>query len=105
MAHAPAGHTVTSIPRLPGDEKLQHSDLMERLPSGMGAQTLDKATEHIRLVSLGHNCGPKLSFQHLGRGAETLPFDWCRTRLESLLYYMRNDFEGWFDFVTRSAIP
>ena len=28
----------------------------------------------VQLVSLGSYCGPKLSFQKMGRGAATLPF-------------------------------
>lgn len=52
------------------------------------------AQDHITLVSLGCFCGPKLSFKHIGRGAETLPFDWMRTCGAALLKFMRNDFEG-----------
>jgi len=74
---------------------------MELLPSGDAAIVSDRSTDHVRLVSLGNTCGSKLSFQKLGRGAETLPFDWVRSRLEGLLHFMRNDFEGFFDFVTR----
>lgn len=89
----------------PGDESLQESDLMERLQDGAGAEVVDPMTERIRLVSLGHNCGPKLSFKHLGRGAETLPFDWGRVRLEGLLHYLRSGFEGFFSFVAMEPVP
>lgn len=78
---------------------------MELLPSGQGSSALDAKSEHVRLVSLGHNCGPKLSFQYLGRGAETLPFDWNRTKIQGILNFMRNDFEGFFDFVTQQPVP
>jgi len=84
---------------------MQESDLMERMPDGEGADMVEPESETIRLVSLGHNCGPKLSFKHLGRGAETLPFDWSRTRLEGVLHYMRNDFAGFYDFTTRESVP
>lgn len=86
-------------------EKMQESDVMELLDDGKGSSSVDNATEHIRLVSLGHNCGPKLSCKHLGRGAETLPFDWGRVKVEGLLHYMRNDFDGFFDFVTTEPVP
>jgi len=90
----------------PGErETLQESDLMDRLPDGAGASVVDVATENIRLVSLGNDCGPKLSFKHLGRGAETLPFDWSRTRLEGVLHFMRNDFDGFFSFVIKEPVP
>jgi len=56
--------------------------------------------ENVRLVSLGCTCGPKLSFQQLGRGAETLPFDWVISRLKGVLHFMRNDFGDFFDYVT-----
>merc|ERR1712176_1645744 len=36
----------------------------------------------------------------MGRGAETLPFDWIRTSLEGLLHFMRSDFEGFFHYTT-----
>lgn len=78
---------------------------MERMPDGDGAGTVDAATAHIQLVSLGHNCGPKLSFKHLGRGAETLPFDWIRTRLAGVFDFLRNDFAGFYTFTTREAVP
>jgi len=95
-----------TIKLAPGErDTLQESDLMDRLPDGAGASAVDVATEHIRLVSLGNDCGPKLSFKHLGRGAETLPFDWNRTRVEGLLHFMRNDFDGFFSFMTREPVP
>jgi len=84
---------------------MQESDKMELLPNGVGAKSVDEETEHIRLVSLGNNCGPKLSFKHLGRGAETLPFDWIRTRMEAILHFIRSNFEGFFDFTTTASVP
>jgi len=98
--------TNVTIKLKPGErETLQESDLMDRLPDGAGAGVVDVGTEHIRLVSLGNDCGPKLSFKHLGRGAETLPFDWSRSRMEGLFHFMRNDFDGFFSFVTKEPVP
>ena len=38
-------------------------------------------------------------------GAETLPFDWIRCRMEAILHFIRNDFEGYFDYTTEMAVP
>eukprot|EP00927_Polykrikos_kofoidii_P000755 TRINITY_DN1028_c0_g1_i1.p1 TRINITY_DN1028_c0_g1~~TRINITY_DN1028_c0_g1_i1.p1 ORF type:complete len:508 (+),score=64.60 TRINITY_DN1028_c0_g1_i1:108-1526(+) len=79
----------------------QESEILERLPKGECANRLEGfGTDHVRLVSLGCMCSPKLSFQRLGRGAETLPFDWMRTSLEGILHFMRSDFDGFFDYAT-----
>jgi len=61
--------------------------------------------EGITLVSLGHYCGPKLSFRSMGVSTATLPFDWIKTRLEGVLYYMQNNFAHFFHFVTREPVP
>eukprot|EP00929_Paragymnodinium_shiwhaense_P118451 TRINITY_DN90373_c0_g1_i1.p1 TRINITY_DN90373_c0_g1~~TRINITY_DN90373_c0_g1_i1.p1 ORF type:complete len:682 (-),score=101.12 TRINITY_DN90373_c0_g1_i1:450-2495(-) len=100
-------HTDIQVRLSPEEAKgMQESDLMETmLPDGEGAHMVDSATEHIRLVSLGQNCGPKLSFKHLGRGAASLPFDWSRTRLDGILKYIREDFKEWYDYVTREPVP
>lgn len=85
----------------------QESDLLEKLPVG-GAHSLDAGDEllnGVQLVSLGCYCGPKLTFQKMGRGAETLPFDWIRTNIDGVLHFLRTDFEGFFDFVTRQPVP
>lgn len=50
-------------------------------------------------------CGPKLSFQALGRGAATLPFDWIRLRFEGLMHFLAEDFSGFFDFGTELRLP
>lgn len=89
--------------KLPGEVGVQESDLLDRMPDGEKAE--DSGTDHIRLISLGCYCGPKLSFKKIGRGSETLPFDWMRTRLDGLLHFMRNDFEGFYDFVTKKPVP
>jgi len=60
--------------------------------------------EHVRLVSLGGFCGPKLAFQKMGRGAETLPFDWLRTRAEGILQFLRTDFHGFFQWDSKSEL-
>lgn len=86
----------------PGGE--QESDLLERMPVGMHADVLKgSGTDHVQLVSLGCMCAPKLSFQQLGRGSETLPFDWMRSRMEGILHFMRSDFEGFYDYTTVKA--
>lgn len=90
-------------PRVPKEEGMQESDLLDMLPDGEAKA--DSGTDHIMLVSLGCFCGPKLSFKHIGRGAETLPFDWMRTRGSGILEFMRNDFEGFFDFVSKKPVP
>ncbi|CAK0888409.1 unnamed protein product, partial [Prorocentrum cordatum] len=41
----------------------------------------------------------------MGRGAATLPFDWIRTTVDGLLHYIRSDFSGFFDFVTKLPVP
>jgi hypothetical protein len=77
------------------------SELMEML----GAHSKNKATDGITLISLGCFCGPKLSFQKIGRGAETLPFDWIRVSFDGLLHFIQTDFEGYFDYVTKKQVP
>lgn len=76
---------------------------MERM--AQGPNLCDELTSAVQLVSLGCYCGPKLSFQKMGRGSETLPFDWMRTKLDGLLHFIRNDFSGFYDFVTAQPVP
>mmetsp|Transcript_134272 Transcript_134272/g.388693 ORF Transcript_134272/g.388693 Transcript_134272/m.388693 type:complete len:344 (+) Transcript_134272:49-1080(+) len=80
----------------------QESDLLERFPQG--TNICDAQQNEVRLVSLGCYCGPKLSFQKMGRGAETLPFDWIRTKFDALLHFMRSDFSGFFHFDTQEFV-
>lgn len=80
------------------DPTEQDSDIMERM--GNGVFQGSDAASRIQLVSLGASCGPKLSFKDIGRGAETLPFDWSRTKVEALLNFIGNDFAGFFDTAT-----
>jgi hypothetical protein len=77
------------------DPTEQESDLMERMQDGTFVGNPE--TLEVQLVSLGCSCGPKLSFKNIGRGAETLPFDWARTKVEALLTFIGNDFDGFFD--------
>lgn len=79
----------------------QESDLLENL----GKKYQQNPDAQVQLISLGSYCGPKLSFQKMGRGAATLPFDWIRTRMEGIIHFLRNDFEGFFDFVTQQRVP
>ncbi|CAE8600647.1 unnamed protein product, partial [Polarella glacialis] len=84
----------------------QESDLLEKLgEKHRGSQMCDEETSAVQLVSLGSYCGPKLSFQKMGRGAETLPFDWIRSRMEGILHFLRTDFRGFFEFVTEMKVP
>jgi len=98
-------HSVMTIegPPVVREKGMQESDLLDLMPDGKAAE--NSGTEHIMLVSLGCFCGPKLSFKHIGRGSETLPFDWMRTRSSGLLHFMRNDFDGFFDFMTKKPVP
>eukprot|EP00927_Polykrikos_kofoidii_P070933 TRINITY_DN6729_c0_g1_i1.p1 TRINITY_DN6729_c0_g1~~TRINITY_DN6729_c0_g1_i1.p1 ORF type:complete len:653 (-),score=130.17 TRINITY_DN6729_c0_g1_i1:86-1954(-) len=89
--------------RKPGEVGLQESDLLNRMPDGETVD--DPAALGVRLVSLGCFCGPKLSFKKIGRGSETLPFDWLRTRLEGILHFLRNDFEGFYHWDTMQKVP
>lgn len=81
------------------DPTEQDSDLMERMTDG--AFTGSAATGAVQLISLGCSCGPKLTFKDVGRGAETLPFDWARTSVEALLHFISRDFQGFFDTTDR----
>jgi hypothetical protein len=56
--------------------------------------------DDLRLVSLGSYCGPKLSFRKLGRDAETLPFDWMRSRVDGIVDFLQNDFDKFFHYDT-----
>lgn len=82
------------------DPTEQDSDLMERMGDGMF--TGSEATGKVPLVSLGCSCGPKLTFKDIGRGAETLPFDWARTRIEGVVHFLSKDFQGFFDTAKNS---
>eukprot|EP00930_Biecheleria_cincta_P004957 TRINITY_DN105885_c0_g1_i1.p1 TRINITY_DN105885_c0_g1~~TRINITY_DN105885_c0_g1_i1.p1 ORF type:complete len:844 (-),score=166.08 TRINITY_DN105885_c0_g1_i1:208-2739(-) len=88
---------------------MQESDMMDQLPDGESRQ--DELTQDIMLVSLGCFCGPKLSFKNIGRGAETLPFDWMRTRHEGLMHFLSNswdetsNYNDFFEFTSKKVVP
>ncbi|CAK9036936.1 unnamed protein product [Durusdinium trenchii] len=88
---------------------MQESDLMDALPNGKSR--MDAQTQSIMLVSLGCYCGPKLSFKNIGRGAETLPFDWMRTRHEGLMHFLQgnwdeeSNYNGFFEFTSKKVVP
>jgi hypothetical protein len=82
--------------------KLQESDKLEKLSLGKEDMLQGTGAEAVRLVSLGGYCGPKLSFQEMGRGAETLPFDWLRSRIEGILHFLRSDFDGFFEWSSKA---
>mmetsp|Transcript_35105 Transcript_35105/g.76666 ORF Transcript_35105/g.76666 Transcript_35105/m.76666 type:complete len:625 (-) Transcript_35105:92-1966(-) len=92
-----------AVPNLRRETGDQESDLLDRMPDGEGHA--DSDTEHVQLVSLGCYCGPKLSFKKIGRGAETLPFDWLRTRLSGVRHFLKNDFDGFYDWTTKQSVP
>jgi len=81
---------------LPNQSRKQESELLETV--NQAPNCCDLETNRVRLVSLGCYCGPKLTFQKIGRGAETLPFDWLRCRMEAVFHFMRNNFEGFFNY-------
>eukprot|EP00747_Dinoflagellata_sp_TGD_P193956 gnl/TRDRNA2_/TRDRNA2_60800_c0_seq1.p1 gnl/TRDRNA2_/TRDRNA2_60800_c0~~gnl/TRDRNA2_/TRDRNA2_60800_c0_seq1.p1 ORF type:complete len:543 (+),score=37.85 gnl/TRDRNA2_/TRDRNA2_60800_c0_seq1:49-1629(+) len=58
----------------------------------------------VPLISLGCFCGPKLSFQQMGFGAATLPFDWLCTNFDGVTDMLRNDFDGFFDYETKEPM-
>jgi hypothetical protein len=84
---------ASSIP-----QELEHTYKLPAIEASTSnlPQTIDKDT--IQLVSLGCACGPKLAFQELGRGAETLPFDWITTTSDGVLDFLRSGFQGFFEF-------
>merc|ERR1719247_867106 len=95
-------HYKASIVCKEGEQYGQGSDILEKLPAK--TTTADPAKDAIPLVSLGCSCGPKLSFKEIGRGAETLPFDWVRTRLSAVTHFLSSDFQGFFDFTYTEEI-
>jgi len=88
---------------MPVKDTRQESDLLEDITPGKNCG--DELTNAVQLVSLGCYCGPKLTFQQIGRGAETLPFDWIRTRPDGILHFLRNDFAGFFEFRSKVDVP
>jgi len=65
----------------------------------------DELTDAVPLVSLGCSCQVKFSFKELGRGAETLPFDWIRVSMDGLVHFLETDFDGFFDAPFRIEVP
>lgn len=57
------------------------------------------------VVSLGSCCAVKESIKHGGWSAESLPFDWMKTRIEGIIRYLTKDFEGFFDVTTKQVVP
>jgi len=97
--------SVTAAPEVivikPSDK--QESDLLEGLAAGPDLS--DEETAKVQLISLGCYCGPKLTFQKIGRGAETLPFDWLRTSLDGLMHMLTTRFDGFYDYVSKLPVP
>jgi len=103
--HWPSMNSVvpTTLLVAPAKDTRQESDLLEEIKPGKNCG--DELTNAVQLVSLGCYCGPKLTFQQIGRGAETLPFDWIRTRLDGILHFLRHEFAGFFEFRGKVAVP
>merc|ERR1719162_2023565 len=96
----PGDHFTVAIAREEGES--QDSDLMEKIPAKRVKS--DSATDDIQLVSLGCSCAPKMSFKELGRGAETLPFDWSRSTMKGVYQHMTTHFTDFFNFTTRHVV-
>jgi hypothetical protein len=79
--------------------KSQESDRLELTPAKVVKADAEK--DSIPLVSLGCACGPKLAFKELGRGAETLPFDWIATTADGVIEFLTTGFQGFFDFTRK----
>lgn len=75
------------------------------MPQATGSVAKSKNSDEIRVVSLGAYCGVRQSLKKFGYDGESMPFDWMRTRVEGILYYVRNDFSGFLDFVSREIVP
>jgi hypothetical protein len=69
-----------------------------KLEFSNGGFSGEVSKDTIQLVSLGCACGPKLAFKEMGRGAETLPFDWITTTSDGVLGFLKSGFHGFFDF-------
>jgi hypothetical protein len=81
------------------------SEIMDQMQASLAIEfNNDPEAEHIQLVSLGCSCAPKMSFKSMGRGSETLPFDWMRTTLQGVYSFITNDFQGFYDFKTRMDV-
>merc|ERR1711879_455765 len=55
-------------------------------------------------VSLGSYCATRASIDAVGLGAEFLPFDWIRTTLHGVIKFLRDDFEGYFQYSTKMPV-
>lgn len=58
----------------------------------------------VQAVSLGGSCGPKISLRRLGLGEATMPFDWMRTRVQGLIHWLRNGFDGFISAQQRHEV-
>jgi len=67
-------------------------------PAQNGVPQLTQAGKAIPLVSLGCSCGPKMAFDEMGRGSETLPLDWMCTTLEGVIGFLTTEFQGFYQF-------
>lgn len=97
------GHFESVVVAGGDDPNENESEKMERLPTK--AVETDRELEAVMLVSLGCTCGPKLSFKELGRGQETLPFDWMRVTMDGLLHFLEKDFDGFFGWISEHPVP
>eukprot|EP00929_Paragymnodinium_shiwhaense_P031659 TRINITY_DN17691_c0_g1_i1.p1 TRINITY_DN17691_c0_g1~~TRINITY_DN17691_c0_g1_i1.p1 ORF type:complete len:485 (+),score=100.30 TRINITY_DN17691_c0_g1_i1:163-1617(+) len=80
------------------------SDLLETQNAhleGVACQKLigrpiEQVRQMLQVVSLGSYCGVKMSTRRLGLGEATLPFDWIRSRVEGIMYWLQNGFGTFF---------
>lgn len=54
---------------------------------------------------MGAWCGVKTALRDLDLGGPSLPFDWIRSSLDSLLHSLRNDFDGFLAWETVQDSP
>merc|ERR1719316_2467399 len=102
---APAASSAVAAPAAAPQAQQNGGTLTMAAGGDFHEQAVNQNADGLRLISLGCYCGPKLSIRALGRDAETLPFDWVRTRIDGLLHFIKNDFDLFFHYDTRQAVP
>lgn len=118
-------HVISCTKDLPWDNSAQDlkyvhvSNCAEDLPCDKSAQdfkdkycwkdlpcgkSLQEIRSSLHIVSLGSTCFTKLTVRRLGLSDVTLPFDWIRSRMEGLLHFLANDFDGFFNFTDKQDV-
>lgn len=62
----------------------------------MFGQSADDVAMQLQAISLGNNCGIKLSIRRLGLDRATMPLDWIRSSVEGVLHWLQTNFQ---DFI------